>query len=97
MPKIFNVIVVHDVYAVAESQEAAVAAVKEFIRNGELKASETALPIHNDRNIRDSWREERPVVGSDVSDEDFDKLKGKTTIDIYADLYTKQPNGAQAR
>ena len=93
--KLFNVIMIHDVYVVAESPEDAratlAAFVKEQARLDDLKLNEsTALEARSENNVRESWRKERPLVGNSVSDADFAKLKGKGTAEIYKMIYTKE-------
>jgi hypothetical protein len=91
--KLYNVIIVWDVCAVAESPEAARSAVLAFIRdqNDPLKPSEqTALETRNAREIRAAWTGEKPLVGEDVSDADFELLKGKTSMEIFEMLNTKK-------
>lgn len=90
--KLYNVITVFDVYAVAESEEEARLAVLGAIRAADepLDVSEsTALESREDKNVRTAWRDQRPLVGNDVSDDDFAKLKGKTTSEAHAMLYKK--------
>lgn len=93
--KLFNVIIVWDVYCAAESHEEARKAAMEFITHEvpaeRLPPSEsTALETREERNVRQAWRDEKPLVGNDVSDTDFEKLKGKTTLDVFKMLYTKE-------
>lgn len=105
--KLYNVIVVWDVYATAESPDEARKAVMAFITHEvpaeRLTPSEsTALEAREERNIRQAWRDEKPLVGNDVSDVDFGKLKGKTTLDVFKMLYTKEapaqtPKDAKAK
>lgn len=88
--KLFNVIVVYDVYAVAHDFETATAAVKDFIQNGELPPSESkALGVRREVEVREAWRNEKPFVGADVTDDEFEKIKGKTTIETY-NLFNKK-------
>ena len=90
--KLFNTILVWDVYVVAESEEAARAAAYALITatDDPLKsAEETAIEAREERNIRTKWRDERPIVGADVSDDDFEMLKGKTVVEAHAMLYRK--------
>ena len=91
--KLFNVIVVYDVCCVAESNEAAWTAVLEMIRAQQdplAVSTTTAIEAREEKNIRTAWRDERPIVGADVSDEDFEKLRGKTTVQAHAMLYGKE-------
>ena len=55
---------------------------------------QTALAVTKEREIRTAWREEKVIVAADVSDDDFEKLKGKTTLDVFNMLHTKQPEPA---
>lgn len=88
--KVHNVIVVYDVYAVAETPEAAREAILGAIAAGELNPSDqNAIPVNHERNIRESWREQKPFIGADVSDADFETCKGKTTLDIFNMLFTR--------
>lgn len=93
--KLFNVIVIYDVYVVAESGEAAQAAILDVINSSDLKPSETVgFEVTREQAIRARWRDEKPFVAADISGADFAKLKGKTTVETFTDLYTKvAPNG----
>jgi len=97
--KIYNVIVVYDVYCVAQTPEAAREAVLQMIRGSDepLEASTSAEPeVTEQKQIRAAWENERPIVGADVSDADFAKLKGKTVTETFAMLHTK-PRKADAK
>ncbi len=92
--KLYNTIVVFDVYAVAESEEDARAAVMANIRQNAdpLRATEeNALEVREARSIRSTWLDQKPCVGGEVSDEDFEKLKGKNTQEIFEMLHLKKP------
>lgn len=90
--KLFNTIAIWDVYCVAETGEEARKALLNFIAHGdectpsECVATETSREVA----IRNAWREQRPIVASDVSDDDFKKLEGRTTIQIFERIYTKR-------
>lgn len=91
--RLYNTIMVFDVYCVAESPEEARATILEAIRDGEqpLDPSEqNALPVSREREVRDAWREEKPFVGATVSDEDFERCKGKTTFEVFKMLHVKE-------
>lgn len=87
--KLYNVILIADCYVVAESGEAAREALKTAILEGEKHTEETALEVRNETSIREAKKADKPFVGADVSDADFEKLKGKTTVEIYKLIYTK--------
>jgi len=64
------------------------------IREGATPSEMTALEARTEGNIRQSWREQKPFVAADVSDADFEKkVKGHTTIEMFKQIYTKQPGG----
>lgn len=92
--KLYNTIIVYDVYAVAENEEDARAAVLANIRQAppdSLRATEeNALEVRELRSIRSTWLDQKPCVGEGVSDEDFQKLKGKTTQDIFEMLHVRK-------
>jgi len=90
--KLFKTIVMWDVVVVANSHEAARQAVKDWIATGELAASEeVALEIRDESGIRDAWKKQKPLVGADISDGDFEKrVKGRTTIEMFEHIYTKR-------
>lgn len=96
--RVHNVIVVYDVYAVAETPESARAAILGAIASNELQPSDqNAIPVNHERSIREQWRTEKPFVGEDVSDADFERCKGKTTLDIFNMLHTKPPADPNAK
>ncbi len=88
--KIFNVIAVFDVYCVAESEEMAREAVMQMIhREAEPASEQNALEVTKAREVRAAWENKNPFVAADVSDEDFETLKGKTTAQTFAMLHEK--------
>lgn len=92
--KLFNTIVVFDVYTVAESPDEAIAAAIACIRDANeplATSQQNAFETREERGIRKAWQDERPLVGANVSDEDFATLKGKTTTQAHAMLYKKEP------
>lgn len=89
--KLHNVIVAYDVYVLAESPEAARQAVNEFIKADELAPNHVAAHPVVHAPIRPQWRDEKPLVASDVSDADFARVKGKTTQQVH-DMLFKHPN-----
>jgi len=89
--KLFNTIIVYDCYTVAETEEAAYMAALALVRDAAPLAPDemNAIEAREERNIRTKWRDERPIVGADVSDDDFETLKGKTVVEAHAMLYKK--------
>jgi hypothetical protein len=93
--KLFNVVKVWDVWVVSESPEEARGIVDTFIRQENLPISEeTAIETKNERDIRDAWRGEKPLVANDVSDADFERVKGKTTLQTFEMLHKRDPKKA---
>lgn len=88
--KVYNAIAIFDVFVVAESSEAAREALLAHIADGIKPSEVVGVEITHERAIRASWCEEKPFVGEDVSDADFAKLKGKTTLQVFKEIYTKQ-------
>lgn len=92
--RLFNVVVVLDGYCLAETPEAARAAAIEAltIPDGEgnlLPFSEqTALVVVNTRSIREAWKTKKPIVAGDVGDADYERIKGKTTLEAYDLVHT---------
>ena len=96
--KLYNTVVVWDIYVLAESNQAAREAAMSMIQGADqLQPSEsTAIEVRKENEIRDAWRQESPIVGADIGDADFAKVKGKKVIDVYHMLHTKPKNGNAA-
>jgi hypothetical protein len=88
--KLFNSIAIFDVFVVAETGEKAREALLAWIAEGMPPSEHVAVETRQEQTIRASWREQKPLVAEDVSDADFKQLKGKTTIEIFEQLYTKR-------
>ena len=88
--KLFNAIAIFDVYVVAESSEKAREALLAAIIDGTKPMEITATETVRESSIRSGFREEPPYVAADISDADFNKCKGKTTAQLYAQIYTKE-------
>jgi hypothetical protein len=92
--KLFNVIAIFDTYLVAESSESARDALLKLISGGadvaiypdEITSTESKM----ERSIRPGCYNDRPFLADDVSDDDFKKCRGKTTIQIFNTIYKKQ-------
>jgi hypothetical protein len=96
--KIWNIIKTWDVYVLAETPEEALKAVGLHIRQEGLRASEeVAIETREERNVRAAWRDEKPMVADDVSDADFERAKGKTTIEVFNMLHVRDPKKAAAK
>ena len=88
--KLFSSIAIYDVCVVSDSSEQAREALLAAIADGAKPTEITATEIVRESAIRSGFREERPFVAADISDVDFNKCKGKTTAEIFAQIYTKQ-------
>lgn len=88
--RLFNAIAIYDVCVVAETNETAREALLAAIADGAKPMEITATEIMRENAIRSGFREERPYVAADISDVDFNKCKGKTTAQLYAQIYTKE-------
>jgi hypothetical protein len=93
MAKLFNTIIVYDVYTWAENEEDANAAALAMIRDHEEPeppSEQNSLEV-NRQPVRAAWLAKRPIVGAAVSDADFERVKGKTCEQVHAEL-TKKPD-----
>lgn len=89
--KLFNVITIWDVYVVAKDEEAAKEVVRQWAQSGELPpSSEAVLETRENRQIRGEWLDQKPLIGNDLSDEEFASLKGKTTLQAFERFYSKR-------
>ncbi len=98
MMKMWNVIKVWDVYCLAESQEEAEKAAEVHIRQENLEVSQSnAIETREERNVRQAWRDKKPLVADDVGDADFDRVKGHTTIEVFNMLHVRDPRKTAAK
>jgi hypothetical protein len=89
--KLYNTIIIHDVYVIANDAAEARETVKTWIKEGLQPSEETALEARDQRNVRQSWRDQKPLVGGSVTDKEFEgQIKGRTTIEIFEHLYMKR-------
>jgi hypothetical protein len=97
--KLHNVIVVFDVYALAhdavQAREVILAAIRDM---NPLPPSEAvALPTSRIREVRAAWTGQKPFVADDVTDAEFESVKGKTTLEVFELLNLKAaPEGEPA-
>mgnify|MGYP001289189670 CR=1 FL=1 len=87
--RLYNTIVVFDVYMIARSAEAAreglLSTITGTIAPTETVAKEVTMP----NSIRQSWVNEKPWMALDVTEEEFEQLKGITASEAFTKLYTK--------
>ncbi len=90
--KLYNVVKSWDIYVVAESPEAAREIADTFIRQENLEVSdEVAIETKHERDVRDAWKEQNPLVANDISDADYERVKGKTTLQTFEMLHKRDP------
>ena len=87
--KLYNVIVNFDMYVVAESPEAAREALTAWVAEGNEPSEVVAIEAARENSVRTAWRDKPPLVAADVTDTQFETLKGRTTATPYTLLYTK--------
>lgn len=97
--KLYNAVVVWDIFVVAESSASARTTALNWIQGDEkpTPSEQVGLEAREDRNVRQAWRDEKPLVADDISDADFATLKGKTTIEAFKLIYTKSPEVKNAK
>lgn len=92
--KLFNTIIVFDVFCAANSEDEAMATILAAIRNPESPESpseKVAIAVTHERNVRAAWAEKSPFVGETISEDDYELLKGKKTLEICKMLTEKAP------
>lgn len=89
--RLYNTIAIYDVYHVARSGEAARQALLEGIASGDIKPMEvTATESKMANSIRASWVDQPPFIASDITDEEFESLKGITTSRAFERFYQRR-------
>lgn len=89
--RLYNTIAIFDCFIVAENGEPAREALLSWIRDERMQPSElVAIEVKRKETVRASWQNQNPLVASDISDDDFEAIKGKTTLDVFAHLYEKR-------
>lgn len=90
--RLYNTIIVYDVYTVGHTEEAARESLLAAILSGEAKPTETiAREVTMSNSIRTSWLEQKPWYASDVSDDEFEQFKTMTTSAVWDRFYKRQP------
>jgi hypothetical protein len=89
--KLYNTIAIVDVYFVARDGVSARDALIAAIASGDAKPTEvTAMEIRQQGSIRSSWIEQKPFVAADVTDDEFESLKGVTVGAAFERFYTRR-------
>lgn len=87
--KLYNTVIVFDVFVVAETPEAAREAALGALREDLAPSEQVATEVTRPNTIRAAWANQPPFVAADVTDADFATLQAKDTAAVYAQLYTK--------
>ena len=89
--RLYNTIVIFDVYVAARSSEAARECVLAAIADGSAQPTEAvAKEITAANSIRSSWANQSPYVASDITEEEFESLKGISTAGAFERFYLKR-------
>jgi hypothetical protein len=89
--RLYNTIVIYDVYMIARSESAAKEALAQSIASGDARPTEiVAKEVTTTNSIRLSWANEAPFVAADVNDAEFETLKGITTSLAFERFYNRR-------
>lgn len=89
--RLFNTIVIFDDYTVAKTADEARAALLAAIADGSAAPTEVvSKEVTMANSIRTSKADEKPLVAGDVTDEEFETLKGITNSAAFERFYTRR-------
>ncbi len=89
--RLYNTIIIYDVYCIARTADEARQAILQSIQGDVRMFTEaTSRELTSINSIRASWAEQSPFVAADVSDEEFENLKGITTSAAFERLYQRR-------
>lgn len=94
--KLYQTIVIYDVVVAAANEADANETALKWVRGGyegeaPLAISEgTSREIREERNIRTVMRDVKPIIGEAISDDDFEICRGKTNLEVFRKIYTKE-------
>lgn len=89
--RLYNAIVIYDDYVIAKSGEAAREALLAAVAAGDLSPMEiVAKEVTMANSIRTSKVEDKPLVANDVTDEEFETLRGITNSVAFERFYTRR-------
>ena len=89
--RLYNTIVIYDDYVVARSNEEARQALLASIQSGDTAPTEVvAKEVSMISSVRASKVDERPLIASDVTDDEFEKLRGITNGSAFEPFYLKR-------
>lgn len=89
--RLFNAIIIYDDYVVAKSAEEARTTLQTGIIAGDVSPIEiVAKEVTMANSIRSSKTDDKPLVASDVTDEEFETLKGITNSAAFERFYERR-------
>ena len=89
--RLYNTIAIFDVYVVSRSSKTAREALINAISSGDIEPTEiTATEIRRQESIRSSWLDQPPFIADDVTEAEFEKLRGITTSAAFTRFYEKR-------
>ncbi len=89
--RLYNRIVIFDDYVVAKSPEAANEIFMNEILEGRVAPMESVCKeVTMANSIRSSKTDDKPLVANDVTDEEFETLKGITNSAAFERFYTRR-------
>lgn len=89
--RLYNVIIIYDDYVIAKEAAEARALVEGAIVAGDLEPMEqVAKEVTMANSIRTSKVKASPLVASDVTDEEFEALRGITNSAAFERFYTRR-------
>ena len=91
--RLFNTILIFDVYVVARTAETARECLLAAIRQADdpqQPSESVARDVTMKNSIRQSWVEQKPLYASDVTDEEFEANRPYGTMELYERFYEKR-------
>lgn len=89
--RLYNTIVIYDDYVIAKSNESARTTLEATILAGEIAPTESiAKEVTMANSIRSSKTEGKPLVAGDVTDEEFETLRGITNSASFERFYLRR-------
>lgn len=90
--RVYNTIVIFDVYTVGRSPEACRETILDAIKAGTIQPTEiVAKEITMQNSIRASWVDQKPWVAADITDTEFEQIKELTTLQAWDAFYKRTP------
>lgn len=89
--RLYNTIIIFDVYTIGRTAEEARATLLAAIAAGDAKPTEmVARELTARGSVRESWVDQPPYIASDVTEEEYKDLKGITTAEAFDRFYVRK-------